>query len=105
MSLKPKPSKQADQLDLFDYAPRHDSHAVRTDGRTTLAGISSQQSAGTGSQESATGSSLRGGREDEGRDGPSHTGLSQTGILAPAGSRHRVGNRPREVHPASSRTA
>src|SRR5665213_2388638 len=105
MSLKPKPSKQADQLDLFDYVPKYDPHAIRTDGRKALAGISSQQGAGTGSQESASGSSLRGGRKDEGRDGPGHAGLSETGIHAPASSRHRVGNRPREVHPSSSRTA
>jgi hypothetical protein len=32
MPLKPKPSKRADQLDLFDYVPKHDPHAVRTDG-------------------------------------------------------------------------
>src|ERR1019366_4990850 len=105
MPLKPKPSKRADQLDLFDYASRNDSHAVRTDGRTPLAGISSHESAGTGNQGTAPGSSLRGGRKDEGRNGPGHAGLSETGIHASAGPRHRVGNRPREVHPSSSRTA
>lgn len=103
MALKPKPSKSADQLSLFDYVPKHDSNAVRTDGGKALAGVPTPKGSGTGSSGTASGSSLQRRRKDEGRDGSGDAGLPRTGLHAAAGPRRSLGNRSRTVHPASSR--
>jgi N12 class adenine-specific DNA methylase len=103
MPLKPKPAKQADQLDLFDYVPKHDPHPIRTDGGKALAGVSSQESARTGSQGTASGNAGGGRGKVQGRNASGDTGLYQTGLHTPAGPRRGLGNHPREVHPASSR--
>jgi hypothetical protein len=80
MALKPKSSKQADQLDLFDYVPKHDP---TQDGR--MAEKHWREFLSKRVRELEAKGQLRealyeGGREDEGRNGPSHKGLSEAGI-------------------------
>jgi hypothetical protein len=64
MAKTPK-SLKADQLDLFDYIPRHDndSNLLRSDGREALAGAPAQDGSGTGDEGAAR-------RDDSERGGP-----------------------------------
>lgn len=103
MPIKTKKSNQADQLDLFSYAPRHAnlSDSIRNDGREALARAPSEAGSGVGGEGATSGSALGGGREDEGRPLRRDVRAAEAGLQSSASPRHGLGDRAGKVYPTS----
>ena len=97
-----------DQLSLFDFARNREqtylSDAVRTNGRTPLAGVPAEDGSGTGGQGSLNGSSVRGAGANDRRNGSSHAEIgNRTEAHSAAGARSRLGNDSGELHSVAAR--
>jgi N12 class adenine-specific DNA methylase len=102
----PKISKtiKPDQLDLFDYIPRHDDvNPIRTDGREALAGVSAENGPGTGGKGTTSGDASGRRGKDQGRDGSAHERIDvAAGLSAGAGRAGGMGDDPGTLHPSST---
>ena len=92
-----------DQLSLFDFARHREqpnlSDAIRTNGRTPLAGVPAEDGSGTGSQGSLNGSSVRGAGANDRRNGSSDTEVGNGAETdSTAGARSRLGDDSGEIH-------
>src|ERR1700682_3748495 len=98
-----KVANRDDQLSLFDFIPRHEreelSDAIRVNGRTPLARVSSENGSGTGGARHVNGSAVRGTGDDHQRNGSTHP-AARNGAEADsaAGARPGVGDDSGEIH-------
>src|SRR6202171_1636479 len=98
-----KVATRDDQLSLFDFFRSHEPadspDAIRTNGRTPLAGISANTGTGTRGERNLNGSSVRSAGDDDQRNGSSHTGARNGAEAdAAAGTRPGLGDDAREIH-------
>jgi N12 class adenine-specific DNA methylase len=92
-----------DQLSLFDFARTREqanlSDAIRTNGRTPLAGVPAENGSETGGAGHLNGGSVRGPRENHRRNGSSDPQIGNgTEIDSTAGARSRLGDDSGEIH-------
>jgi len=96
-----------DQLNLFDFARSHEqanlSDAVRTNGRTPLAGVPTEDGSGPGDEGHLNGSPVRGAGANNRRNGSADAEIGDGAETDSAtGPRSGLGNDSREIHPAST---
>ncbi len=92
-----------DQLSLFDFARSREQtnvpDAIRTNGRTPLAGIPAEDGAGTGDEGRLNGSSVRGPGENNPRNGSADSEIGNgTEANSTAGARSGLGDDSGEIH-------
>src|SRR6266566_6774594 len=92
-----------DQLNLFDFARSREqtnlSDAIRTDGRTPLAGVPAEDGAGIGDEGHLNGSSVRGPGENHRRNGSADAEIGNgTEIDSSAGAGPRLGDNSGKIH-------
>src|SRR5581483_4541989 len=92
-----------DQLNLFDFARSREqanlSDSIRTNGRTTLAGVSAEDGSETGDEGHANGSSIRGAGKNHRRNGSADAEIGNgTEIDSATGTRSRLGDDSRKIH-------
>src|SRR6266511_5421188 len=92
-----------DQLNLFDFARSREkanlSDAIRTDGRTPLAGVPAEDGSGIGGKGDLDGRVIRGARENNRRNGSADAEIGKrTKDHSAAGVRSGLGDDSGEVH-------
>ena len=100
-----KVASRDDQLNLFDFVPRHEredlSDAIRVNGRTPLARVPTENGSRPGEEGHVNGSALRRPGEDTGRNGISHPAAGNGAEADSAAvARPGVGDDPGEIHSA-----
>ena len=103
-----KVASRDDQLSLFDFArsreQRNLSDAIRTAGRTPLAGVPAEHGSRNGGEGDVNGSALRGTGKNDRRNGSyDETIRNGAEVDSTTGARSRLGNDPGEIHLASAR--
>jgi len=92
-----------DQLSLFDFARSREQtnlpDAIRTDGRTSLAGVPAEDGSGIGGEGHADGRLVRGAGENHRRNGSADAEIRNgTEIDSATGARSGLGDDSREIH-------